>query len=376
MIERLRSLLLPAFLILMAAGALLWWTGREPAGTASKPGAEAAAGDAAGAAKLTPNQIARLGIRTAVAQPAADAPLGSVPAIVTLPPEARVAVTAPFSGSVVRLYVVPGQAVRKGQPLAQVRSREPLQIGADLSRAEARLGLARASAARASQLAREGIVAGARAEQAQAELRQAATDVAEARRILAQAGASPNGEVTLRAPITGRLAAVNAQTGGPVDAMTAPFVVESAASFMLDLHIPERLAGSVLPGMAISARAPGGGPVVAGTIVSVGPSIDPATRSVPAKARLAAASGLVSGKVMMAEIKGATVDGVAVPSAAITRIGDKDLAFVQTRDGFQKRVVTVAARSAEQAIISAGLRPGERVAVSGISELKNMLGGE
>ncbi len=79
--------------------------------------AEASGADSPRPGKMTENQIRRLGIETVFAEVATSVPMGSVPATVTLPPEASVAVTAPFTGSITQLYVVAGQAVSRGQPL-------------------------------------------------------------------------------------------------------------------------------------------------------------------------------------------------------------------------------------------------------------------
>lgn len=356
--------------IAVAAGAY-WWTAAdrtEEAAPAAQP--------AAAPGKLSPQQIQRLGITTQAAQAASSAELGQVPGVITLPPEARVAVTAPFGGSVVRLFVVSGQAVTRGQPLAVVRSVEAVQYGAALSRGQAQLSVAQAAAARTSQLAREGIVAAARADEAQAAYREAQVAVAENRRILAQAGAGAGGEMTLRAPISGRLAAVTVQTGGPIDALTAPFVIENTSSFMLDLQIPERIAAQVHPGMVVTVPGSGGQPI-RGSIVSVGGSIDPATRSVLAKARIGADPLLVSGKAVMAALEGSQpITGVSVPASAVTQLKGKDVVFVAGTDGFALRAVTVAGRSGEHVTLTGGLRPGERVATSGLAELKVLLGGE
>ena len=78
--------------------------------------------------------LAGLAIKAVKAAGVSNVPLGTVPGTITLPPEARVAVTAPFPGAAVRVYVIEGQAVRRGQPLALVRSAEPVQIRGDLSR--------------------------------------------------------------------------------------------------------------------------------------------------------------------------------------------------------------------------------------------------
>ncbi|RIV89549.1 efflux RND transporter periplasmic adaptor subunit, partial [Aurantiacibacter xanthus] len=64
-------------------------------------------------------------IETATAEATSSQPLGTVPGTVTLPPEARVAVTAPFPGAAVRVLVIEGQGVSRGQPLAIVRAAEP-----------------------------------------------------------------------------------------------------------------------------------------------------------------------------------------------------------------------------------------------------------
>src|SRR3546814_6366789 len=97
---------------------------------------------------------------------------------------ARVAVAATFPGVVMRTLVVEGDTVRQGQPLAIISSRDVLTMGADLTRANARAGVARSNAARLSQLAREGIIAGARADEANALAAEAGADVAEKARIL------------------------------------------------------------------------------------------------------------------------------------------------------------------------------------------------
>lgn len=369
MINR-RSIFILGLAAVMLIAGILWWASPDTPDrtTAPPPAAESGV--------ITAAQIEKLGIVTATAAVASDIALGTVPATVTLPPEARVAVTAPFTGSVIRLFVVPGQAVRQGQALAIVRSREPVQYGAELARARARLDLAQATAARTGQLVREGIIAGARGDEAQSAVRQAQVDVAENARVLNQSGANASGEMTLRAPITGRLAMVNVQTGGPVDGMTAPFVVENTSAQMLDLQLPERMANSVFPGMVVEVPVAGGEPV-RGSIISVSGTIDPVTRSLLAKARLDTSPALVSGKAVTALLKGTSpTPGTSIPAAAVTRMGDKDIVFVRTSKGFEQRAVTVASRTSDQAVLSAGLKPGEKVATSGISELKVILGGE
>lgn len=322
-----------------------------------------------------PASVTKLAIETATAQPADSLPLATVPGQVTLPPEARVAVTSPFPGAAVRIFVIEGQEVRRGQPLALVRAAQPVQIRGDLARAQAQLGLAEAQAQRINQLADEGIIARARADEAQAGLAQARASVTESRRLAALAPTSADGTVTLTAPIAGRVAHVAIDTGGPVDGMTAPFVIENSSSYRLDLQLPERLARSVTPGMPITVRLPvaGAEPMeVGGTILSVAPSIDPQTRSVMAKASIGAAPGLVPGSNVSVTINaaGGAVGGVSVPTGAVTRIGGQTHVFVRQGAGFKPRKVVVAAEASGSSVITEGLKEGDIVATSSIPELK------
>lgn len=348
-----------------ASGYALFGTKEAPA-----PAAQQAPADSE-PAELTDAQLARLGIKTVTARLANDVPLGTVPAMVTLPPENRVAVTATLPGAVRQVFVIEGQEVRRGQPLATLVSRDAMQLGGTRGRASARITLARANLSRAEALYREGVIAGARVQEVRAELAQAESEAGEAGRILAASGASANGVVTLRAPISGRVSKVAIQTGGPVDGMTAPFVIDAANAYQLDLQLPERLAASVRPGMSVTL--PGN---VTGQILSVGSTIDPSTRSVIAKASIGAAPGLIAGKSVMVAIGGGSANAaVSIPSSALARVNDKDVVFVRTGKRFALREVSLGGSGNGETAILSGLKPGEVVAASSIPELKMLLGG-
>jgi cobalt-zinc-cadmium efflux system membrane fusion protein len=216
-------------------------------------------------------------------------------------------------------------------------------------------------------LAREGVVAGARADSAIAADAEAAIDSREARRLLARAGADGDGMVRLLAPITGRVAAMAIEAGSPVDGMSAPFVIEADGSRWLALQLPERLAGSVRPGMAVltsDGRR--------GRLETVAGAIDPATRSFAARARLDdGGPGLIGGRLLGIELVGpAPAGAVAVPAAAVIHENGADRVFVRTAAGFVMRQVSRAASSGDLAVIIAGLQAGDQVATSNLPELR------
>jgi cobalt-zinc-cadmium efflux system membrane fusion protein len=337
--------------------------------TAEKVAVEAAPGQIA----LTADNIARLGVRFAPAQAASEAPVAAVPAMIAPPPNARVAVAATFPGVITRTLVVEGQSVHQGQPLAVIASRDVLVMGADLSRASARLGVARSSAGRLAQLDREGIIAGARADEARATLLEARADVSEKSRILRMVNGSPaSGTYTLTAPIAGRVTSAMVQAGSVVDGTAVPYVIDAVGQYEAEAQLPERLAGQVRPGMIAVL-----GDSLRGTVTSVGTTIDPATRSVNVKAKLPAGPGTLSGRATSIAIFGpAPAGAVSVPRAAVTRLGEDEVVFVRTASGVAVRRVKTGGVTQGKALLLSGVKPGEQVAVAGTSALKPLAMGE
>ncbi len=312
-------------------------------------------------------QVPQISPKTAVAAAAAEMVLAELPAIVVQPPGSNVAVAAPFAGIVRDVKVQPGQAVQRGQVLATMVSREALVLAGDVARAEARRTMTGAEAARMTTLAREGVVAGGRADSAVAADREAAINVREAQHLLARAGAGNDGIVRLVAPISGRVARMSIEAGAPVDGMTAPFVIEADGSRWLSLQLPERLAGLARPGLAVITRDGR-----RGRLMTVASGIDPATRSFPARAQLDdGGPTLVGGRLMPVSLMAAAPAGsVAVPAAAVVHEGSNDQVFVQTARGFVVRQVQRAPGNGETAILVSGLNAGERVATSNLPELR------
>lgn len=317
-------------------------------------------------ATAPPDKPVAIAARTAMAMPAADVGLATVPATVVQPPGSRVAVTSPFSGMVRFVLVQPGQLVRKGQVLAVVTSRDALALSAQLAQSEARRSLAAAEATRMAQLAQAGVVSASRADAAALASAEADIAVRSARALLSQGGAGADGQIRLTAPIAGRIASISLDAGAVVDNQSPPIIIEAEGSRWLAMQLPERLAGQIRPGLPI--RTDDG---QTGRLETVGTSLDPVTRSFPARARLAnGGPPLVSGRLLRVTITApAPAGAVSVPAAAVWIENDRAGVFVKTADGFAPRAVQRLG-AGDPAVIVAGLKPGEVTATSHLPELR------
>jgi len=350
--------------------ALLAACSADPAAEPANETANATAPAQPGAIDLSSQQMARIGVRFAAAETASEIPIATVPVTVAPPPNARVAVAAIIPGVVTRTLVVEGDSVRAGQPLAIVAAREMLTLGAGIEQASARVAVARANDGRLGQLAREGVIAGSRADEARAALREAQAELGEQRRIVSMVNGSPaSGTYTLTAPIAGRVTSTAIHTGSPVDGTTAAYVIDAASRYELTGQLPERLVGQVRPGMAVQLDD------VRGTVTSAGAVVDPQTRSAMLRAAIPAAAGIVSGRSTSATLLGpATPGAVTVPAGAVIDMNGAATVFVRTGKGVVARTVEAGERMGDRAVVLKGLRAGEQVATSGTSELKSLAG--
>lgn len=324
-----------------------------------------------GAIALSDAEMDRVGIGFATIEAATEIPVATVPATVAPPPNARVAVAATIPGVVTRTLVVEGDSVRQGQPLAVVASRELYTLGAGIEQAAARVEVASAHDRRLGQLAREGVIAAARADEARAELREAQAELNEQRRIVRLVNGSPaQGSYTLTAPISGRITSAAIHTGSPVSEATAAYVIDAVSRYELTAQLPERLLGQVKPGMAV--RLPGD---VRGSITSVGSVIDPQTRSATMRARIPAGPGVVSGRAVPATLLApAPAGAVMVPATAIVELNGKPSLFVRAGQTIQTRAVAIGDQADGQILVRSGVTTGEQIAVRGVSELKAIAG--
>ena len=324
--------------------------------------------------EVTPEQRSALGIELADVRDVREAPVAALPAVCRLPGDSTVAVVVPVAGTIVRVLAQDGQAVSKGQPLLQLRSRDFLEVQAERRTADAQAQALGAQVERDRALVAEGIAPARRLQEGEAELRAAQARAASSGALLALAKPATNapGEYLLLASAAGELVGTGLMPGDRVDSDTAAFFITNSAKVWLEAQLPERLVDQV----AVGYRAEAGNPERVGRVMAVGRSVDLQTRSVVLSAELPAGPGLRPGQSTELTVFAPVAAGtVIVPASAVTRLAGTDSVFRATQRGFVVVPVQAGFRTAEGVAVTGEGLVGGRVAASGISALKAMAQG-
>jgi cobalt-zinc-cadmium efflux system membrane fusion protein len=290
-------------------------------------------------------------------------------------------VAPPTSGQVVRVLVDVNTSVQQGAPLAQLRSTELGRARADLLAAEARRDLARQTLDRRRALAAERIVAAREVQEAEAASRAAEADVRAATASLRALGTADSDSETdsslffVRSPIGGRVIDRHVTLGQFAGTDRHLFTIADLSRVWLIAQVFERDAVNLRVGStAHITMAALPGQEFDGQIAQIGRQVDPGSRTVPVRVELANRDGVLrpgmSANVRL-EISGRTRTILAVPAAALQRVGTEWLAFVP-RDGqeFEMRPVGRGRDLGMDVEVLSGLKAGETVVVEGAFLLK------
>ncbi|MBL8771068.1 MAG: efflux RND transporter periplasmic adaptor subunit [Phenylobacterium sp.] len=313
--------------------------------------AVAAAAGYGGWRALQPVEVATAAVSVG---PAVDAVYAS--GVVEYVRQARIApvVTAPIR----RVLVEEGQAVRAGQPLAELE--DGPQEGSALQ-LEAQAGLARAVAARQARLQAAGFGARAVYEDAQAQARAADAAARSARARLA--------DYRLTAPFAGHVIRRDAEPGDLASVGRPMFVVADTATLRITADIDERDVGRLAVGQDAVVRSDSfPGRTFAARIAEVTPQGDSAGRTFRARLALPAGSALRPGMTVESNlVTGRRERAVLAPASAV-----RDGGVWIIEDGrARRRAVQTGAQGPERTEIVSGLKPGDRVIVSPPEGLKD-----
>ena len=290
---------------------------------------------------------------------------------------------APYAGRIERLLVAVGDRVKRGQALAVLSSADIGSAQADLHKAEADLALTRSTVARAKDLVEGGVIARKDLDQAQADLARSSAEASRARARLAQYGvAAASGAVTqslkLTAPLDGVVVDRNSNPGAEVRpdvAGAALFTLSNPATLWASIDVDESQLALLKAGQTIQlSTAAWPDQRFAATVLGLGAAVDPASRTVKARARVANPDGKLKAE-MFVSAQVAVAGGLPlVPADAVFLRGEASAVFVPKGAGrFERRMVQVRPAGPKFLQVVSGLSAGDKVVVGGALYLNQLL---
>lgn len=318
---------------------------------------------------VSAEQIKSLGITLATPKATTVAAGTALTAKVIAAPDAEWVVTAQTSGVVVRVLMAEGDTVAAGSVLAELRSAEAPQMGAELIQAESAAKLARAERDRDQQLHREGIIAARRVQASEATAAQAESQLAAVRMRFKLMGMSAadasNGRVLARAPSSATVLERLVNPGQRVAEADPLLRLVDARKLMLELQVPVAEASfAVGDTLALQdgRRA---------TVKQSGWGTSEMAQTVRVRAVLPnGASTLRPGQWLKVRRETIATAAWVVPATAISRQGADTVVFTQVAQGFAATPVKVLASDALSATVTGTLNAQSAVASTGTIAIK------
>jgi membrane fusion protein (multidrug efflux system) len=296
----------------------------------------------------------------------------SMTAIGTIEAVHGVMVSADLPGTVARINFDSGKAVREGEILVELDTR---QERAQLNSLEAQRDLAKVNFGRMQELVNAGVISRMDYDQATAQQKATEANVAEIRATIERK--------TIRAPFSGILGIRKVNLGQYLPAGSPVVSNQSLNPIYVNVGVPQQAAAQVHVGRKLRVTTEDvAGKVFAGSVTALDSEVDQTTRNIQVQATLSNPEGkLRPGMFVQVEMPlGASRAVIALPASAINYAPYGDSVFVitdlkdpkgKTYRGVRQQFVKVEGARGDQVAVISGLNPGEEVVTSGVFKLRN-----
>jgi membrane fusion protein (multidrug efflux system) len=283
-----------------------------------------------------------------------------------------VTVSADLPGIVERIAFDSGRAVREGEVLVSLDSRqEEAQLAAEVARRD----LARVHLDRMLGLREKGVTSQAELDSAQAEHAQAEARVGEIRATIARK--------TIRAPFSGILGIRQVNLGQYLSPGDPVVPLQALRPIYVDFSVPQQEVRRLALGTEVRVTAQGMAEVeAAGRVSAVDAVVDQATRNVRVQASFENRDGaLRPGMFVEVGVRlGESTPVVPLPASAIHHAPYGDSVFIvddvagpdgQSYRGVRQEFVELGPSRGDQVAVLSGVASGEEVVSSGVFKLRN-----
>ena len=297
-----------------------------------------------------------------------------LPAVVEADPAQLIKVSPPLAGRVTQLKVQLGQRVEAGQPLVVMDSPDLGTAYSDYDRAKVLLALALKNRDRQRSLEKIGGAAQKDLQQAETDYVTAEVEFQRATAHLHQIGVEPNvttqsRTVTVVAPMAGSVIELDVAPGEYWNDATASLMtVADLSTVWVTASVPEKDTSLVSRGQPVDVNFPAyPGETFKGQVLFVSDVLDPDTRRT--KVRIAfqnADMRLRPGMFANVSFYAPAQKAAVVPTSALVLKDDTSQVFVETAPWtFEARDVDIGFQQGDEAVVTSGVKAGERIVVKG-----------
>jgi RND family efflux transporter MFP subunit len=280
-------------------------------------------------------------------------------------------------GAVTRIFVKSGDRVRAGTPLVQI---DPDKQQAAVRSTEAnRSGIAadvqywRQQVTRLEALVAAGAISRQEFEQAQNSLKSAEAKLAA---LEAQVGEERIALQYYRvvSPQAGIVGDIPIRQGDRVTKSTVITTIDQNEQLEAYIQVPIERSPELRIGLPMQLLDADGAVASTNPISFVAPRVDESTQSVLVKSVLTdVPPKLRAQQFLRARIVWATSEGLTVPVVAVSRVSGQYFCFIaEPKEGgnvVRQRTITVSDVLGDDYVLRGGLKPGDRIVVSGIQKL-------
>jgi membrane fusion protein (multidrug efflux system) len=283
-----------------------------------------------------------------------------------------VVVSADLPGTVTKINFDSGKAVREGDVLVELDTR---QERAQLAALEAQRDLAKINYGRNEQLVKEGVISKSEYDTTSAQQKQTEANVGEIRATIERK--------TIRAPFSGVLGIRKINLGQYLSAGSAIVQLQSLNPIYVDFGLPQQALTDVHVGRSLRVTSDDlPNKAFTGRVTALDSVVDQTTRNIQVQATLANPEGkLHPGMfVQVAVVQGADRSVITLPGSAISYAPYGDSVFVitdlkdktgKTYRGVKQQFVKLEGSRGDQVAVVSGLNPGDEVVTSGVFKLRN-----
>ena len=298
--------------------------------------------------------------------------------VATLRSRDSAAIMPQVEGQVTRIFVKSGDRVARGAPLVQIdpaKQQATVRSQEDTHAARvANLAYARQQYQRVAALFAEGIASQQDMDQAKAALDSAQAD-------LQAAGAQVREQqeelryYRVEAPTSGIVGDIPVRVGDRVTVSTLLTTVDRGGGLEAYVSVPVERATQVRMGMPVRILDGTGAVAAESRVTFISPQTDPQTQTVLVKAAIDGEGTLRPAQFIRARVVWGTREGPLVPVLAVSRVSGLYFAFVaEGKDGAlvaKQRPIKVGEIVGNDYAVLEGIRPGDRVIVSGTQFLRD-----